>query len=150
PNQFTKYRKKVQFYKNMFGYNLAVNTYNGFCTFYLCWGTGGRDPTFEGASSLLEPSEAMKIHYMGPMIEVPCVVLDDWCQLNGVMKIDFMWLDLEGFEMQLLKSSPNILSTVSVIYCETNFFSFRKGTTQFKDLKAFLEKQGFEIIAHWY
>ena len=25
----------------MFGYNLAVNNYNGTATFYLCWGTGG-------------------------------------------------------------------------------------------------------------
>ncbi|NGX27546.1 MAG: hypothetical protein K940chlam6_01484, partial [Chlamydiae bacterium] len=111
---------------------------------------GGQDPIFEGASSLLKPSKSQKIHYMGPQIEVPCVIFDDWCLANNIENIDFMWLDLEGFELQLLKSSPNIFKTVKVIYTETNFFKFRIGTTQYNVLKRFLETQGFKIIAHWY
>jgi FkbM family methyltransferase len=150
PNQFVKYEEKARNYSNMFGYNLAVNTYNGFATFYLCWGDHGKDPVFEGASSLLQPAEGMEIHYMGPEITVPCVILDDWCRDNQISAIDFMWLDLEGFELQLLKSSPEILKTVKVIYTETNFFKFRKGTTAFGSLKYFLEKNGFKLIAHWY
>ena len=150
PNQFMKYLEKAQNYPNMYGYNLAVNTYNGTAKFYLCWGSNGDDPIFEGASSLLEASEAQKIHYRGPEIAVPCVIFDDWCRDNQVDKIDFMWLDIEGFEMQFFESSPSILNTVKVIQTETNFFDFRKGTTQFGRLKPFLEKQGFELVAHWY
>lgn len=150
PNQFKFYEEKASAHSNMFGYNLAVNTYNGEATFHICWGTGGTDPVFEGASSLLEASEAMEIHYMGPKITVPCVIFDDWCQENHVEHVDFMWLDLEGFESQFLSSSPRIVDTVKVIYTETNFFKFRKGTTQFDDLKAFLRDQGFTPIAHWY
>ncbi|HEX2583065.1 MAG TPA: FkbM family methyltransferase [Chlamydiales bacterium] len=150
PNQFMKYQEKARMFSNMYGYNLAVNTYNGTAKFYLCWGSNGDDPMFEGASSLLEPSEAQKIHYRGPEITVPCVIFDDWCKENQVSSIDFMWLDLEGFEMQFLKSSPNILKTVKVIQAETNIFGFRKGTTRFPVLKAFLKKQGFKMVAHWY
>jgi 2-O-methyltransferase len=150
PGQFQIYEERAKAHPNMFGYNLAVNTYNGTAKFYLCWGTGGTDPVFEGASSLLVASEAMKIHYMGPVIEVPCVIFDDWCKENSIKKVDFMWLDLEGFELQFLSSSPNILNTVSVIYAETNFFKFREGTTQFKDLKRFLTANGFTMVAHWY
>lgn len=61
-----------------------------------------------------------------------------------------MWLDLEGFELQFLKSSPHILKTVKVIYTETNFFHFREGMTQYNDLKTFLEAEGFTVVAHWY
>lgn len=150
PNQFQFYKEKAINFPNMLGYNLAVNTYNGFATFHLCWGTGGTDPVFEGASSLLAPSEAMAIHYMGPDITVPCVVFDDWCIENNVNSVDFIWLDLEGFESQFLNSSPHILSSVKVIYTETNFFKFREGTTQFLDLKKLLAQFGFEMIAHWY
>lgn len=150
PSAFNLYQKKAKNYSNMFGYNLAVNNYNGTATFYLCWGTGGKDPVFEGASSLLTPSAEMRKHYMGPEVEVRCVILDDWCRDNKVKNIDFMWLDLEGFELQLLKSSPAILKTVKVIYTETNFFHFRQGTTPYNELKEFLNKQGFNIIAHWY
>ncbi len=150
PLQFRKYQERVQGLSNTLGQNLAVNTYNGNVKFYVCWGTGGKDPVFERASSLLEPSESMKIHYMGPEITLPCVVFDDWCRDNSVSEVDFMWVNLEGFEKQFITSSPNILKTVKVIYTKTNFYNFRKGTTQFSDLHAFLQNQGFRMIAHWY
>ncbi len=150
PAQFAKYQERAVHFSNMYGYNLAVNTYNGVTKFFLCWGTNGVDPVFEGASSLLPASESMKIHYMGPIIAVPCVIFDDWCAENDVSTVDFMWLDLEGFELSFLKSSPQILKTVKVIYTETNFYRFREGTAQYADLKSFLESNGFILIAHWY
>jgi 2-O-methyltransferase len=150
PARFTEYQEKAIHFPNMRGYNLAVNTYNGTAEFFLCWGTNGINPVFEGASSLLPASKSMEIHYMGPKITVSCVILDDWCHLNHIKAFDFMWLDLEGFEIQLLKSSPQILAAARVIYTETNFYPFRQGTTQYGELKAFLESQGFEMVAHWY
>ena len=117
---------------------------------HVCYGTEGNNPVFEGASSLLEPSEWMKVHYQGPKITVPCVVLDDWWRQNQDRPIDFMWLDLEGLELQVLRSSPQLLKTVSVIYTETNFRPFRIGMTQYEELKAFLEHNGFTMISHWY
>jgi FkbM family methyltransferase len=150
PVRYAQYQEKAQNFNNMAGYNLAVNTYNGHAEFFLCWGTHGKDSIFEGASSLLPASKSMEIHYMGPKIQVPCVVLDDWCKENQVEKLEFMWLDLEGFEIQFLKSSPEILKTTKVIYTETNFYQFREGTTQYFELKTYLESIGFELIAHWY
>jgi hypothetical protein len=105
---------------------------------------------FEGASSLLPPTEATKINYQGPQIEVSCRILDDWARDHNEQKIDFMWLDMEGYEMQMLKSSPQILNTVKAMYVETNFHIFRKGTTQYGALRKFLEKQGFRLLAHGY
>lgn len=150
PNAFAKLLESTKDAENVYAYNLAVNNYNGVAILNVCYGTTGNDPIFEGASSLLDASECMKIHYGGPKIEVPCVVLDDWCQENNIDHFDFMWLDLEGLELQILKSSPRILEKVKVIYTETNFFEFRKGTTQFRDLKHFLESAGFELLSHWY
>jgi FkbM family methyltransferase len=149
-NQFVKYQEKASVYPNLQGYNLAVNTYNGVADFYVCWGSTGNDPVFEGASSLLPASEEMKANYKGPVIQVPCVIFDDWCEQNHLSAFDFMWLDLEGFELPFLKSSPRILQTVKVVYTETNLFNFRKGTTKFKNLKSFLEAKGFKMITHWY
>ena len=51
---------------NIHAYNLAVNTYNGTAILNICYGTNGNEVLSEGASSLLEPSEWMKIHYKGP------------------------------------------------------------------------------------
>ncbi|MBI5345790.1 MAG: FkbM family methyltransferase [Chlamydiae bacterium] len=148
PEAFEKLKKTTSGLSNVSCYNIAVNNVNGKAIFYVCKGLIYGDS--ESASSLLEPSEMMKDAYKGPKIEVPCVVLDDWCKKNKVDHLDFMWLDLEGLELLTLQSSPKILSTVKVIYTETNFQELRKGMPQYADLKAFLEKAGFKLLSHWY
>ncbi|HSW72737.1 MAG TPA: FkbM family methyltransferase [Chlamydiales bacterium] len=150
PHAFTELSAKTEGIRNIHRYPIALNNYNGFATLYLCYGSNGDEPIYEGASSLLEPSERMQIHYQGPKIEVPCVVLDDWCKEHQIEQIDFMWLDLEGLEIQVLQSSPKILEKVKVIYTETNFEKFRVGTTLYKHLADFLQTQGFTLLVHWY
>ncbi|MBN1915083.1 MAG: FkbM family methyltransferase [Parachlamydiales bacterium] len=150
PHAYEKLLEAISNFHNIFPQNLALNTYNGTAVLNVCYGTTGDNPVFEGASSLLPASEGMKIHYQGPKIEVPCVILDDWCTENNISHIDFMWLDLEGLELQTLKSSPHILKTVQVIYTETNFYKFREGMTQYRELKQFLERSGFKLLSHWY
>lgn len=150
PNAFKILSEATQNLTNVNIFNLALNDYNGTAILNVCYGTTGDQPIFEGASSLLDASPEMEIHYQGPKVEVSCVRLEDWCKKNGIFHIDFMWLDLEGIELQILKSAKKILKNTKVIYTETNFYPFRKGTTQYKDLKNFLEKNGFVLLAHWY
>jgi 2-O-methyltransferase len=143
PSSFEKFLAITSEFYNIQGYNLAISNYNGTATLNIC-------RVNEAASSLLESSELMKLYYEGPKVNIPCVVLDDWCKINQVEHIDFMWLDLEGMELQILQSSPEILKKLKVIYTETNFLEFRIGMTQYKELKAFLENAGFKLLAHWY
>ncbi len=150
PHAFAKLLESTKDFINVYAYNLAINDYNGIAVLNVCYGDNGDNPAFEGASSLLNASEWMKIHYQGPKLEVSCVVLDDWCRANDIDHIDFMWLDLEGLELQVLKSSLKTLEKVKVIYTETNFLEFRREMTQFKDLKTFLENFGFQLLSHWY
>ncbi len=150
PAAFDKFREKTKDIPNVHGYNLAVNNHNGKTILYVCYGDYGNNPVFEGASSLLEPSDWTKKNYQGPQLIVPCVVLDDWCTNRGHRGFDFLWLDLEGLELQVLQSSPRVVESAKVIYTETNFLEFRKGMTQFKSLRQFLENSGFKLLAHWY
>lgn len=149
PPRYAELIGKVKNIYNVNTFPFALGETNEPITFYVCYGAS-YEPCYEGASSALPPSESMKINYQGPRIEVPCFVLDDWCRENNQSKIDFMWLDLEGYELQVLKSSPQILSTVKAMYVETNFYEFREGMTLYKDLRAFLEKNGFRLLSHGY
>ena len=150
PNAYKMASEATKSFSNVLINNVALNNYNGLAKFYLCHGSNGDEPAFEGASSLLKASDYMKIHYQGPEITVPCVILDDWCQKNNVKGFDFMWLDLEGAELRILSSSPQVLANTQLIYVETNFQHFREGMTQFQDLRSFLESQGFCLLSHWY
>lgn len=149
PPRYAELVKRTKDLCNVNTFPFALGEKDDLVTFYVCYGAQ-YDPIYEGASSVLPPSESMKINYQGPRIEVPCLILDNWCRENNQDRIDFMWLDLEGYELQVLRSSPQILSTVKAMYIETNFYEFRKGMTLYKDLRAFLEKNGFRLLSHGY
>lgn len=149
PSRYAELVEKTKKFHNVNTFPFALGEKNGPIPFYVCYGAQ-YDPAYEGASSALPPSESMIINYQGPRIEVPCVVLDDWCRDNNQSKIDFMWLDLEGYELQVLKSSPQILRTVKAMCVETNFYKFRKDMTLYEDLGSFLEKNGFKLLSHGY
>ena len=149
PPRYAELVERTKNLPNVFTSPAALGEKNGAITFYVCYGLQN-DPIYEGASSVLPPSESQKLNYQGPKIEVPSVVLDDWCRKNQQSNIDFMWLDLEGYELQVLRSSPRILRTVKAIYTETNFYEFRKGMTMYQELRNFLESNGFRLLAHGY
>ncbi len=143
PIAFRRLEESTKECSNVFSSQLAVSDYNGKATLYVC-------DDDDGSSSLLEPVKETEKLYSGQRVEVPCVVLDDWCKKNQVENIDFMWLDLEGLELQVLISSPGVLKGVKVIYTETNFYEYRKGVTRYGDLKSFLESRGFVLQTHSY
>ncbi len=128
---------------NVTCYPLALNDKNGQISFYL-------NKRNHGSSSLLEASSAFRgVLYDDVPIQVKCLTLDDWTKEYGIKNIDFLWIDLEGAELKVLKSGKNILKTVQAIFTEVNFKEFRVGMTQYKDLKAFLTEQGFKEIWRW-
>ncbi len=150
PRAFALLVEKVNPFSNVTACNAAISVCAGTPYLHLHRGVYHNNPEFESLSSLLEESEDARPCFTGPAIEVPCVVLDDWCKENRVGHIDFIQIDVEGFELQILKSSLDILKTVNVITAKTNFAKFRVGTTLYPALKGFLEEQGFVMLSHWY
>lgn len=127
-------------------YNLALQSYNGTTDLYLCRGPNGNDRSWEHESSLLPPSNG----WQGSQVEVPCVILDDWCQQNQIDHIDILRLELEGFELQVLQSSPHILKNTKIIILPSFFRAYREGTVNYFALKDLLTRSQFVPLAHWY
>lgn len=142
PVSFSYLESSTQSLPNVFRYPFALFSTSGQYAFYVV-------ASNDGASSLLQPQTYTKEAYQGPCIVVEAKNLDEWAQENYVDRIDFMWLDMEGAELQTLQSAPKILSTVKVIYTETNFWHCRIGTTQYSVFKKFLDSKGFEEVRHW-
>src|SRR3990167_876257 len=150
PHAFELLRARVALLKNVETYPLALNWKDGRAPFYICHGTYGKDPAFEHASSLLKPSPQMEVHYGGPIVDVECRVLNGWCREKGIEKIDFMSLNVQGAELQVLQSSPEIVKTVRCLWIHTHFFPSRIGISPYPELRSLLETLGFRLLAHWY
>lgn len=150
PFAFQELVRNLGSYANVQAYNKALFSIDGKRPFYLCYGTNGNDPVFDRASSLLKPSFEMEIHYQGPIVHVDCISLKSFSQRYPALLIDYMCLNLQGVELAVLESFPEILNQLSCISIHTNLYPFRIGMTQYNKLNEFLEKNGFQMLAHWF
>lgn len=121
---------------------LAFSSEDGAADFYVeQFGDGG-------ASSLLEPEEWFFRGHVKQqeIIRVTTRTLDAWCKDEGLDRIDFMWLDLEGMELPVLRHGQEILNTAQAIFTEVNFVKARKGYTMYPDLHRFMARQGLHEV----
>ncbi len=103
---------------------------------------------WDGQGSLLMPHpEFWQWPIRFDPVEVEVRTLDSWAKERGVGKIDFLWLDLQGMEYQVLKASPEILKTVKVIQAEYSLRPFYEGTVLYPEFKTFMEENGFIEVA---
>jgi len=150
PYAFKQLSQATSILKNVEIHRLALNTYTGTALLNICHGMHGIDPSFGYASSFLPLPGDMQVYCKGPQIEVPCVVLDDWCREHKIDHIDILKLELGGMELQVLKSSPEILKKTQMVYVQTLIHPHRLGMTQYNELKEFLRQSNFVLIFHRY
>lgn len=76
-------------------------------------------------------------------ILVPSKKLDTFCKDLNIAKIDFLFLDMQGGELQMLKASKTILPQVSIICTEVFFEPCYEGMPLYPEVHAFLTSKGF-------
>jgi FkbM family methyltransferase len=68
--------------------------------------------------------------------------LDDIVEID---KVDFIKIDVQGSELNVLKNAKRILPQVLVIQVEVEFVELYKGQPMFSDVDAFLRRMGFQF-----
>jgi hypothetical protein len=56
-----------------------------------------------------------------------------------------MWLDMQGYELNALKSSDNILGTTKAIFTEVALKELYNGAPLYEELKSWLESKDFVL-----
>jgi FkbM family methyltransferase len=134
--------KNTKPYNNISCYPIALADKNGSMDFYIS--EGGSD----ASGSLLEPKDHLKDHpdtFFLNRVTVTTTTLDKWAKENAIKRVDMLWLDMQGYELKMLKASDVILRTVSVIHTEVSTRETYKGVAQYNDLRSFLEAKGFNV-----
>lgn len=102
-----------------------------------------------GSSSLLKPKDHLKNHpqiTFNETIDVKIVNLDDFILKKNISTIDFLELDLQGFEPVVLKAAPNTLKVTKILYTEVNLVEQYEGNMLYPEYKEFLLSAGFEVL----
>jgi len=149
PELFEIVKKNTAPHKNIHPFSLALGDRVGTALFHMS--AMEESPNVASASgSLLEPShhlEGFPNVKFEKTIDVQVTTIDEWAKANGVEKLDFMWLDLQGVEFPVMKGAPRIMKTVKAIMTEVEFLELYKGQALFAEMKPWLEAQGFQMVA---
>jgi hypothetical protein len=78
-------------------------------------------------------------------IYVTCVTLDDWVEINNIEKVDLLWLDMQGNELNVLKTGLKVLEKVQAIYTEVNLKEAYEGAPLYTELREWLEVHNFKV-----
>ena len=141
PVNFKRLKKAAQEHTNIKCYSYALDIECGIKLFYQ---DDMEDRGNQGANSLL-PHKILKTSSNKP-IQVECITIDAWAHQEGIDHIDFMWLDVEGNELNALKGALNILPTVKVIFAEVNLKELWHECVLYDTLKNWLTQNGFEEV----
>jgi FkbM family methyltransferase len=107
--------------------------------------SGGRS---DGSSSLLAPKDHLIDHpdvLFNENIFVNSITMDTWADLFAIPRVDLLWLDLQGLELNVLKSGQRVLENVRAIYTEVNLKENYEGAALYSDLRSWLEERGFSV-----
>ena len=143
PGIFKSMVHNTRKYKNIFPQQLALGNRDGEAAFYVSAGKS------DASSSLMAPKEHLVDQpgvTFNDKIIVPVKKLDTWAAETGIEKIDFLWLDMQGFEYEMLKESHKILSSVKAIFTEVSLNETYEGVLLYKDLKPWMETKGFKPV----
>ncbi|MEO6784958.1 MAG: FkbM family methyltransferase, partial [Chthoniobacteraceae bacterium] len=121
-----------------------------------CGSTAGRVPfreaEFSPASSFLKacgsaPEEELPTSAQPTTIEVPVERLDAYLPDKNLPPGPWLLkLDVQGFELEVLRGAVGLFPNVSVIVCEILLAEFYEGQARLEDIFGFLRSHGFVPI----
>ncbi len=94
-------------------------------------------------SSVLKESEGP--HVDGIERVVPMVTLDGEVSKYKLRGPFLLKVDVQGFELEVLKGAEKVLQETEVIILEVSLFQFYKGSPVMSDVIYFMHKRGFSV-----
>lgn len=126
--QLLKEQLRINHIQNVQAFNLGVSNKAGQQDLYLSGiNTGGHSLQFEQAAG---------------KVTIQTTTLEQFCQDHQIHHIDFLKLDCEGSEFDIIKHNPDILHRISKIVMECHPYP----SESVEGMKQLLESYGFTVI----
>lgn len=149
PELFAKVKATVAGRSNIHPWDLALSDTSGTATFHIA--EEEQKPGIPSQSgSLLAPKDHLQRApsiVFKRTIDVATTTIDDWAARNGIARVDFLFLDIQGAELLAMKGAPRIMKTVKAIVTEVEFVEAYAGQPRYREIRNWLEAQGFRMAA---
>lgn len=100
------------------------------------------------SSSLLPPARENQPGWMSFHEEenIKTNTIDNFCRENGIEKIDFIHMDVQGAELLVLEGASNMLQNISLIWLEVGMVEFYQKQPMKDNMINFLQENNFTIV----
>jgi FkbM family methyltransferase len=157
PENVERITINIQVYKksNILVFPYALSDTTGSSTFYVSSGvpTGqenNNDWDFGNkSSSLLSPDkhiDLVKFIDFKRKIVVKTITLDEFCQNNQIIGIDFIHMDVQGAELMVLSGGKKSLTSIKAIWLEVSKVTLYKDQPLYEDIEKFMSENNFVLI----
>ena len=133
-------QKKILGKKNINYYNLALGGEEKISNFYI---TKRKD-----SSSILKPNQQNninKIYDTSEILEINVKKLDSIISTVEISRPSILKLDVQGYELEVLKGASNILKYIDYIVTEVSFVEIYSNQVTNKDLTNFMISNKFKL-----
>jgi len=96
-----------------------------------------------GASSVLAPA-VRPAAGEAPRRHARMIALDDYCDEHGRAP-DFLKIDVQGYELEVLRGAERMLAQVEVVFTEVNYLEIYSGVPLAAELIGWLAQRGFAL-----
>ena len=79
-------------------------------------------------------------------VEVLSRNLNNFLKEKSIDKLDVIWMDVQGLELEILQSSVEVIKNTKLIYLESEFRTIYKDQPLYPDIKKYLEEIEYKEI----
>jgi FkbM family methyltransferase len=140
PDIFKLLKHNTRKFSRIHCHTVALSNKNGEQVMHVSSGAS------DGSSSFLQPKEHLTDHpdvFFNKDITVQTITLDDWAAQQQLDHIDLLWLDMQGFELEVLRASSVILPTVKAIHMEVSTRATYESVPLYNEVRSWMEANGF-------
>ena len=152
PRAASRFKQNIGDREEVRLYKLAISDKNGEETFYMSAGQESEEMPegWDLSGSIRKPKNHLIVHpwcRFEKNIVVQTKTLDTWCNENGIEKIDFIWMDVQGAEIDVVRGGKNALRNTRYLYTEYSNKELYEGQASLKELLTELIE--FEVVIRY-
>lgn len=151
PRAALRFKDKIRNRPQVSFFEYAIGDKNSKETFYM---SGGRENDtmpdgWDCSGSIRKPKNHLKVHPWCKFekILIETKTLDTWCQENGIDMIDFLWMDVQGAEIDVIREGRTALKNTRYLYTEYSNKELYEGQLTLKQLLRELPE--FEVVIRY-
>ena len=153
PESFKRLQNRFDQDSRVKCFNLAIADINGTINFNCSSGFAKKEQRrtntqHDYSGSILKPKLHLKIHpnvKFEKKIEVNCMTLDSFIVSHNLLAPDFLWIDVQGAEYNVLRGGIETLKKTKAIYTEYSLKELYEGQKDLWFISNYLKDAGFKL-----